>query len=209
VTEREDTWAGVDLAELLGGRRGIADATAPGVVLVVVAAVAPLGWAIAAACLAAAGVAALRRLRGQPLRQVVMGLGGIAVAATLAAVTGQAKHYFLPGILLNAAYAVVAAASIAARRPLLGYVAALLDRGYGHWQHDPGLRRAATWATVVWAAIFATRAAVQGYLYVHDSIGWLAPTKLVLGLPLYAAGVASTLLLLEGRRVEPAPADAG
>ncbi|MDQ1686220.1 MAG: hypothetical protein QOC82_2957, partial [Frankiaceae bacterium] len=158
---------------------------------------------IVAACVSAGVLAVVRLSRGEPLRQAVMGLGGIAVAAALAAFTGQAKHYFLPGILLNVGYGVLAFVTIAVRRPLLGYVAALIDRGYAHWREEPGLRRAAMWATALWGTVFVLRAAVQGYLYVHNRVHWLAPVKLGMGLPLTAIALAGTLLLLEGRRIEP------
>jgi hypothetical protein len=197
------TWQGLDLAAMLGGRRGVIDASTPGVALVIVNAFAPLWWAIVAALVAAAAIAVLRRLRGEPLRQAGLGLLGLAGAATLAAVTGNAKTYFLPGILLNAAYAIASVASILVGRPLLGYVAALLDRGYAHWQDEPGLKRAASLATGLWALVFTLRACVQGYLYVHNKVHWLAPVKLGMGLPLWALALAGTLLLLEGRRRDP------
>src|SRR5262245_48865739 len=112
---------------MLGGRRGIIDATAPGVALAVVKPVTSLTSAIVAACATAVVVAILRRLRGEPLRQAVMGLGGLAFAAAIAAFTGNAKNYFLPGILLNLGYALATVVSILVGRPLLGYAAALLD----------------------------------------------------------------------------------
>src|SRR3954453_5047370 len=196
MTERPP--APLDLAEILGGRRGVIDASTPGVTLVIVDTFAPLGWAIVAALGAAAAVAVLRRLRGEPLRQAAMGLLGLAGGAGLAAVTGNAKTYFLPGILLNAGYAVLTVGSIVIGRPLLGYVAAMIDRGYSHWQEDPGLRRAATMATAMWAVVFALRASVQGYLYAHDHVHWLAPVRLGMGLPLWALALAGTLFVLEG-----------
>lgn len=204
----ESVWEGVDIGEMLGGRRGIIDASIPGVLLVIVNAFAPLGWAIVAACVSAAVLAVIRLLRGEPLRQAVMGLGGIAVAAALAAFSGQAKRYFLPGILLNVGYGALALGSIVVRRPLLGYVTALIDRGYAHWREEPGLRRAAMWATALWGVVFALRALVQGYLYLHNDVHWLAPVKLGMGLPLTAVALAGTLLLLEGRRIEPAEPEA-
>jgi len=192
-----------DIAEMIGGRRGVVDMSIPGVTLVVVDTFAPLGWAIVGALGAAAVVTLLRRLRGDPLRQAGMGLLGLAGAAALAAVTGDAKTYFLPGILANAGYAVLTIGSIAAGRPLLGYVIALIDRGYAHWREDPGLRRAASVATAMWAAVFTVRAVVQGYLYAHGQVHWLAPARLGLGLPLWFLAVAGTLFVLEGRRREP------
>ena len=199
----QEDWQGIDVAKMLGGRRGVIDATTPGVVLVIVDAFTSLTWAIGAALVGAAVIAVLRLLRHQPLRQAGAGVLGLAGAAALAAYTGSAKTYFLPGILINAAWAVAAVTSILIGRPLLGYAAALLDRGYAHWREDAGLRRAAGLATGVWALVFASRACVQGYLYVHDDVHWLAPVKLGMGLPLWFVALAVTLLLLEGRRLEP------
>jgi hypothetical protein len=201
MTERGP--APFDIAEMIGGRRGVLDMSLPGVSLVIVDTFAPLGWAIVAALGAAAVVTLIRLLRHEPLRQAAMGLLGLAGAAALAAVTGDAKTYFLPGILLNAGYAVVTIASIVIGRPLLGYVIALLDRGYAHWHDDPGLRRAASMATAMWAAVFTVRAVVQGYLYAHGQVHWLAPARLGLGLPLWFLAVAGTLFVLEGRRRDP------
>lgn len=175
----------------------------PGVTLVIIDAFSSLTWAIVGALGAAAVVALVRLVRREPLRQAGMGLLGLAGAATLAAVTGDAKTYFLPGILLNAGWAVVTITSIAIGKPLLGYVIALIDRGYSHWREDSALRRAATIATAMWAAVFTIRAVVQGYLYVHGHVHWLAPARLGLGLPLWFLAVAGTLFVLEGRRRDP------
>lgn len=194
----------LDFAQMIGGRRGVIDATTPGIALVIFDTFAPLGWAIGAALVAAACIAVLRRLRGQTLRQAGMGLIGLAFAAALAAFTGDAKNYFLPGILFSAGYALACLISIAARRPLLAYVAALLDRGYSHWRDHPPLRRAASVATAIWAVVFGLRACVQGYLYVHDSVDWLAPVRLAMGLPLFAVALAATLFILEGHAREEA-----
>ena len=190
----------LDFAEMIGGRRGILDASLPGVSLVIVDTFASLTWAIGVSLVAAAVLAVVRQVRHEPLRQAGMGLLGLAGAAALAAFTGDAKNYFLPGILANAGYAVASIVSIAIGRPLLAYVAALIDRGYSHWREDPDLQRAAVMATAMWAVVFTLRACVQGYLYVHDDVHWLAPVRLGMGLPLWALAVAGTLFVLEGRR---------
>lgn len=200
----------IDIGEMIGGRRGVIDASVPGVTLVIVDTFAPLTWAIVVALVAAVAIAVLRAIRREPLRQAAMGVLGLAGAAALAAFTGQAKNYFLPGILINAAYAVLAVGSIVINRPALGYVAAMLDRGYSHWQEHPPLRRAATIATAMWAAVFGLRAIVQGYLYVHGHVHWLAPVRLGMGLPLWGLAVAGTLFVLEGHhqpadQVQPVP----
>ena len=200
------SWEGIDLARMLGGRRGVIDAATPGVVLVIIDAFTTLPRAIAGAVAVAAVIAVLRLSRREPLRQAGAGVVGLAGAAGLAYYTGDAKTYFLPGILVNCAWALAAITSIIIGRPLLGYAAALLDRGYSHWQTDAELRRAAVLATAVWAVVFTSRACVQGYLYLHNDVHWLAPVRLGMGLPLWGVAVTITLLLLEGRRLEPEPA---
>jgi hypothetical protein len=192
----------IDFAHMIGGRRGVIDTTSPGLGLVLVDIFAPLTWAIAAAVAVAVGIAVLRLRRKQPVQQAIMGVPGIVVCALLAAFTGDAKTYFLPGILLNVAWAFALTVSLVVRRPLLGYAAALLDRGYANWLDYPGLRRAAGFATVIWIVLFTIRSSVQGYLYVHDDVHLLAPVRLAMGLPLFAVAVAATLYLLEAEREE-------
>jgi hypothetical protein len=192
----------VDFAHMIGGRRGVIDTTSPGVALVIVDVFAPLTWAIVAAVIVAVGIAALRLRRRQPVQQAIMGVPGIVVCALLAAYTGDAKTYFLPGIILNAVWAVALTISVIVRHPLLGYAAAMLDRGYTGWLANPGLRRAATLATFIWIALFTIRASVQGYLYAHDDVHLLAPVRLAMGLPLFFLAIAATLYLLEAEREE-------
>jgi Protein of unknown function (DUF3159) len=199
----------LDLGEALGGRRGIVDASLPGFVLVVVNVAVSLGWAIVAAVATAVVIGALRIVRKEPLRQAVSGVLGIAFAALLAAYTGQAKNFFLPGIIINAAYAVALLASIAARRPVLGYVAAALDRRFVGWRADPALVRRATGATLVWIAVFVTRFVLQGWLYLHDHVGWLATARLAMGWPMWGLAVMASLLLLQPPASDDAPDERG
>jgi hypothetical protein len=190
----------LDLGKMLGGRRGVIDASTPGVVLVIVDTFAPLGWAIGASIAAALGIAVLRKVRGEPLRQAAMGLPFLAACALLAAFTGHAKTYFLPGILLTAAGAVVVTLSIVVRYPLIGFVAANLDSAYVNWRNHPGQRRAAMLATIIWAAVLATRASVQGYLYTHNRDDLIASVRLFMSTPLTILAVAASFYLLAAER---------
>src|SRR4051812_1939151 len=190
----------LDLGKLLGGRRGVIDASTPGIVLVIADTFAPLGWAIGASVVAALGIAVLRKVRGEPLRQAAMGLPFLAACALLAAFTGHAKTYFLPGILLTAAGAVVVTLSIVVRYPLVGFVAASLDSAYVNWRSHPGQRRAAMFATVIWAAVLAIRASVQGYLYTQTHGALIASVRLFMSTPLTILAVAASFYLLEAER---------
>ncbi len=52
-----------------------------------------------------------------------------------------------------------------------------------HWRTDRRVLRAYTWLTLLWAATFLVRAAVQGFLYWRDEVALLGTSSLVLGLP--------------------------
>jgi hypothetical protein len=181
----------------LGGFRGVLDGGLPPLVFVVAHAVAGrghgLGTAIGAAGAAALVVVGVRLFRRETLRPVLGGLIGLGVAVSFAALSGDARAFFLPGIYVDAAYALGFLASAVLGRPLVGTVYGVLFGQRRSWHADPRLRRLFTVATMGWSLVFALRAGVQGALYAADEPGLLAAAKLVLGWPLTAIAAALTL----------------
>ncbi len=186
--------------DALGGKRGLVDGGLPPFVFVVVNAVAgaqttrptALTAAIGAAGATGLGIVALRLIRRETLKQALGGLAGLTVAVVFAATSGEARGFFLPGIYVDAAYAVVFAASALIGRPLAGTIYGLLF-GQRQWRDDTRLRRLFILATFGWSAVFAVRAGVQAFLYREDLPGLLAAGKLLLGWPLTLLAVALTL----------------
>lgn len=198
------------LLSVLGGRRGLVDGALPPVVFVAVNALAglatgpvarvqPLWWALGAAAGTVTVLIVLRLVRGETVRAALRGLAGLAVAAGLAAWTGQARDFFLPGIYVDAAYAVGLAGSVLVGRPLVGYLYVALFRRHRDWRAHRRLRRLFTVATLGWAAVYGFRVAATSYLYRTDEAELLALAKLLLGWPLTALAVVLTLAAL--RRV--------
>jgi hypothetical protein len=75
-----------------------------------------------------------------------------------------------------------------------------------HWRDDRRMLRAYGWLTVLWGGVFLLRAAVQWVLYLHDSVGLLGTSSLVLGLPVTAVELVITLWVvsrLHRHRTEP------
>jgi hypothetical protein len=201
------------LVEALGGKRGLLDSGLPAVVFVTVnstvAAFATPGTALRAALGAAiatgAGVVVLRLARRQTLQQAVSGFFGLAIAAAFAARSGEARDFFLPGILINIAYGAAFFVSVLVARPLVGYVYATLEGLPSTWRQDRRLRRAFAVASFGWGLLFATKAVVQGALYLLDRPGLLAAARLLMGWPLYVAGAAATIAWVKrARRHDPA-----
>jgi hypothetical protein len=187
--------------ELLGGRRGIVDGALPPLVFVAANAFASaqlprpeaLRYAIGGAVSIGLGIVAIRMLRREPLRQALGGLIGLAIAMVFALGSGEARGFFLPGIYVDAAYALILAGSVVAGRPLIGVLWGLVLRSDGGWRSDPRLRRRFAVATLGWSLIYAVRAVAQTAFYIDDSPGLLAVTKLVLGWPVTALAVVLTL----------------
>lgn len=157
-------------------------------------------------------VAVLRAVRRESVRHVLGGFLGVAIAAWLANRTGQAEDFFLPGLLLNVAYAAGFAISALIRQPLVGLGIRLMTSDGGAWRDFPPLRRAAYRATWLWAGVFGLRLAVQVPLYLSGSVEALGVAKLVLGFPLFVAGAFATHRILSpalALRREFAEAEAG
>ena len=182
------------LHDLLGGRRGALESALPSVVFVVVYLVSGshLGAALVAALLTAAVLAAARLVRREKPVRVVGGLAGVAIAAVVAARTGNAADYFLPSLLANIASALIWAASILARWPLLGVIVGFAIGQKTAWRQDPDLVRAYGRASWIWAGSFLVRAGVNTPLYLTDNVLGLGISRVLLGWPMVLLVIAAS-----------------
>ena len=112
--------------EQLGGWRGMLDATLPTVAFIVANSLQGLRIGIYAALGAALLVFVLRLVRRESVQQAVSGLIGVGIAVAIAAASGQARDFFVIGILRSLAVGVILLGSILVRRPLVGVVAEFL-----------------------------------------------------------------------------------
>jgi uncharacterized protein DUF3159 len=181
------------LENLLGGNRGILDVALPPVTFVSVNAATSLHVAIYAALGAAVLLLVVRLARREPLRHALSGFVAVAIATGFAAWSGNARDYFLPGILINLGYGVAFGLSALLRWPALGVVLAPLEGLDDDWRLDPEVRRPFSRATWMWTGLFALRAGVQGWFYLADRPGWLAVAKLITGWPLFVVALSPTL----------------
>lgn len=186
--EEELAAEGTLLAQAVGGWQGVVDSGLPAAVFLVAYAISgnELRPALIAALAAAAVIAIWRVVRREKLRQVLGGLFGVAISAFLAARTGRAQDFFLPGILINIAYGTAFLISNLVRWPLVGvFVAALTGQKAHEWRADVGLRRAYAATTWLWAGMFLVRVVVQVPMYLAGWVGPLGITKLAMGWPLF------------------------
>lgn len=188
------------LLEQMGGVPGIVASTVPVLVFVVVNVVAELKPAVWAAVGAGVLVLIWRLARRDPIQPAISGLIGVGVCALVANQTGEARGFYLPGLLYSAFLGVVALVSAVVRWPLAGVIWHGIN-GHGQgWRQDPVLLRAYTWATGIWAFVFAARVVVQGLLYDANAENWLGVARLAMGYPLLGVAILATIVIV--RRAE-------
>jgi hypothetical protein len=187
-----------DLAEALGGAHGLADSSLPGLAFVIAytAGDNELGPAITAAVGMAVVLTIVRLIRRETLQFAFAGLVGVGIAAFIASRTGRAEDFFLPGLLLNAGYALAYAISIWVRWPLIGVLAGPLVGEGMEWRQDPervGVYARASW---VWVGVFLLRLAVQLPLYLAGAVVALGVAKAAMGVPIFIVAIWVTYLVL-------------
>jgi hypothetical protein len=192
------------IAEQLGGVRGLIESSLPVLMFVllnVVLGSAVLGLekqtalygAIAGSVISALAIGGFRLARKQPVRHAVNGLFGIALGAYFAWRTGDAKNFYLPGILLTFGQAAVLLLSVVVRKPLIGYVWGIMaNKGHQDWFGNARLFRTFQWLTLVWVASLSLRAGIQYYLWAQGEANALGIVRILISWPIYAATFAYT-----------------
>ena len=188
------------VADQLGGVRGMVESSVPVLAFVIVNILWSLTPALVVAIATALGIAAYRLHRRESVRHALNGLFGIGIGALLAWKTGSPKAFYLPGILYTLGYGLAMVGSVIAGRPLVGWIWSLVaDRGGVRWRVDQGLRRIFAWLTLVWAATFFAKVLVN--VLVWNAAGLtedqqatiLGIMRIALGFPPYALLLALTV----------------
>jgi len=200
----ESSEQGFDLIQALGGRHGIADSSLPALAFVGAYALTGNDLAVASwsAVAIAAALTAVRLARRETLQFAAAGFVGVAIAAFVARQTGRAEDFFLPGLLLNAAYAAAYLVSIAIRWPLLGVIVGPLSGEGMKWREDPEQVRLYTRASWIWVALFMVRLAVQLPLYLAGAVVALGIARAAMGVPVFLLAIWLSYLVLKAGGAE-------
>ncbi|MGB2570830.1 DUF3159 domain-containing protein [Micromonospora citrea] len=175
------------MADQLGGWRGLVESSIPVVVFVLANIIGELRPAVIASVAVAVAIAGVRLAQRRPIRHAVNGLFGIAVGAAIAWRTGDERDFYLPGILYGIAYGVALLVSAAIRQPIVGWIwSVLVAKGRSEWRDDPVLVRTFTRLTVLWGVVWLAKVGVQAGLYLAHQDTALGVARLALGYPPYA-----------------------
>lgn len=161
-----------------------------------------LAWGLGLALGCAAVLAGLRVARREKPVRVLGGLVAVAIAAIVAARTGNAVDYFLPSLLANVASSMVWAFTILIGWPMLGVILGFALGQRTGWRTDPDLVRAYSRASWIWAGSFLVRAGVNLPLYLTDNLVGLGISRVLLGWPM-VLGVIGLSWLVVRRTLPP------
>ncbi|MFD1537952.1 DUF3159 domain-containing protein [Nonomuraea guangzhouensis] len=189
------------LAKAFGGVRGIIEAAVPTIAFT-------LSWIVTEdlklsliVSISLAVVLLLVRIVQRSTPQfVINSLIGIAIGAFFASRTGDAKDYFLPGILWNAGYSLAMLLSIVTRWPVVGFLIGSVTGDPTAWHKDAGIVRLCTKLTWMLLIPCVVRVAVQLPVWLFgggdEAVAALGFAKIVMGWPLQVAALGAMLWLL-------------
>ncbi|WP_166427194.1 DUF3159 domain-containing protein [Nonomuraea mesophila] len=189
------------LAKAFGGVRGIIEAAVPTIAFTVSwLTTEDLKLSLIISVALAVLLLVVRIVQRSTPQFVINSLIGIAIGAFFASRTGDAKDYFLPGILWNATYMVGMLVSIVTRWPVVGFLIGSVTGDPTAWHKDPGIVRLCTRLTWLLMLPCAVRVAVQGPVYLFgggdQAVAALGFAKIVMGWPLQVAAFAAMLWVL-------------
>ncbi|HEY3682015.1 MAG TPA: DUF3159 domain-containing protein [Streptosporangiaceae bacterium] len=197
------------LEEAFGGKKGVLDTGLPGMVFIAAYLISSQHMAVAVWSAVAVGaiLTVIRLVRRDTVQHAIAGFVGVAVAAYIAAKTGEPANYYLMNLLLTIAYGVAFGISLLVRWPLLGAALGVVFGEGTAWRRDPARRRAYTLATALWFGMFLLRIVVLAPLWAADQLIALGIGRLVLGYPLYLLVIwLSWRVIKQTQPARPAPA---
>lgn len=208
------------LAQALGGRRGMVEAAVPTILFTVLWLITKeLRTALVVSVVAAVVLLVVRLVQRSTVQFVVNALVGIGIgyvfvtmsARSGASVEEQALAYFLPGILYNLGYSAVMGFTCLIGWPLVGFMVGSVTGDPTGWHKDRPVVRLCTTLTWILVLPCVLRVGTQGPLWLAGNAGALdADTavaalgvlKIALGWPLQIAALAGMVWVL-GRNHTP------
>lgn len=202
------------MSKALGGRRGMIEAAVPTIVFTALwLTTREMRLALGVSVAAAVALLAVRLVQRTTVQFVLNALFGIGIGwlfVTISARQGgseddQALAYFLPGILYNAGYSVILAATCLVGWPLVGFMVGSVTGDPTAWHRDGQVVRLCALLTWLLAVPCALRVLVQGPIWLagkssaidpDSAIAALGVLKIAMGWPLQLAALAAMVWVL-------------
>jgi hypothetical protein len=184
--------------EAFGGVRGMVETTVPGLVFVLSFTInRSINVSAIAALTLSAALAVARLVQRGTVKHAFGGVFGVAFGAVFAMMSGDAKNFYLPGMLYTLGLGIGYVISSLLGFPLLGLILGPVFRENLSWRHrNPGRKRAYIRASYVWGAILLAKSAITFPIYLWGDatqLGWL---RVALGIPPFLLAVYLTWIIL-------------
>ncbi|MFI1097698.1 DUF3159 domain-containing protein [Streptomyces sp. NPDC020917] len=186
------------LFEAFGGVRGMVETTVPGLVFVAIYTVNRNITSSAIAALALSVLMGVARVaQKDTLKHAFSGVFGVAFGAVFAMMSGNAKNFYLPGMLYTFGLSLAYIISAMVRWPLLGLILGPIFKENLSWRkRNPGRLRAYTKASWAWGLILLGKSAILFPLYWWGNATQLGWVKVALGIPPFLLSVYLTWIFL-------------
>ncbi|MDT3728505.1 DUF3159 domain-containing protein [Streptomyces sp. DSM 41972] len=186
------------LFEAFGGVRGMVETVLPGLLFVSIYTV---NKNLHMSALAALGVAlvmvVVRLVRRDTVKHAFSGVFGVGFGVVFAMMTGNAKDFYLPGMLYTLGLAVAYIVTAMAGVPLIGLMLGPVFRENLSWRtRNPGRKKAYTKASWAWGLILLAKCAILFPLYWWADTTQLGWVLVALKIPPFLLAVYLTWVFL-------------
>ncbi|KIF77160.1 membrane protein [Streptomyces sp. 150FB] len=194
------------LFEAFGGVRGMVETVLPGLLFVTIFTInKDLKYSAIAAVAVSLVLLVVRLARRDTVKHAFSGVFGVAFGVVFAMITGNAKDFYLPGMLytlgLGLAYVITTLAGV----PLMGVILGPVFKENLSWRtRNPGRKKAYAKSSWAWGLILLAKCAILFPLYEWGdttSLGWIL---IALKIPPFLLAVYLTWVFLAKA---PAPID--
>lgn len=194
------------LFEAFGGVRGMVETVAPGLLFVTIFTInKDLHLSAIAALVVSLVLAAARLIRRDTLKHAFSGVFGVAFGVVFAMMTGNAKDFYLPGMLYTLGLALAYMITTLAGVPLIGLILGPVFKENLSWRtRNPGRKKAYAKASWAWGLILLAKCAILFPLYWWADTTQLGWVLIALKIPPFLLAVYLTWVFLAKA---PAPID--
>ncbi|MCX3060604.1 DUF3159 domain-containing protein, partial [Streptomyces beihaiensis] len=194
------------LFEAFGGVRGMVETVAPGLLFVSIFTVdKDLHMSAIAALVVALALVVVRLAMKDTVKHAFSGVFGVVFGVVFAMMTGNAKDFYLPGMLYTLGLALAYIVTTLAGVPLIGLILGPVFKENLSWRtRNPGRKKAYAKASWAWGLILLAKCAILFPLYWWANTAQLGWVLVALKIPPFLLAVWLTWIFLAKA---PAPID--
>ncbi|MEU1450439.1 MULTISPECIES: DUF3159 domain-containing protein [Streptomyces] len=194
------------LFEAFGGVRGMVETVVPGLLFVTIFTINKnLHWSAVAALGVSLLLVVVRLAMRDTVKHAFSGVFGVAFGVVFAMMTGNAKDFYLPGMLYTLGLAIAYIVTTLAGVPLIGLILGPVFKENLSWRtRNPGRKKAYAKASWAWGLILLAKCAILFPLYWWANTAQLGWVLITLKIPPFLLAVWLTWVFLAKA---PAPID--